>query len=79
VIEVRVSAVHDGVEAVHTIQLTPVRAAGARLASRLPLFLSGVHYPDFALISPTMLESGIEGVRRAGFFDLRWQINEHAE
>lgn len=53
-------------------------AIGARFASRLPLFISGVHYPDFTLISPAMLESGIEGVRRAGFYDLRWQIPEPA-
>ncbi len=45
--------------------------AGMRLTQRLPWFVSGVHYPDLAIIGVDMLEKGSKGVRAAGFFG-RW-------
>lgn len=48
--------------------------AGARLAQRLPLFISGVHYPDFFVTSAAMLRDGDAGVRAGGFFDPEWEL-----
>lgn len=49
-------------------------AAGARLAQRLPIFLSGVHYPDFFIASASMLRDGSSGIRATGFFGPEWEL-----
>ena len=50
--------------------------AGRRLTDRLPYFVSGVAYPDLFVADPTMLESGIKGVRMAGFFGADWSVEQ---
>jgi dienelactone hydrolase len=47
---------------------------GMRLTERLNYFFAGVHFPDFFVAGPEMLEKGYEGVRVAGYFDNRWDI-----
>ena len=47
---------------------------GMRLTDRLPYFLSGVEYPDYLVLNPDTLTSGISGVRLAGFFGPDWTI-----
>ncbi len=49
---------------------------GMRLTDRLPYFVSGVAYPDCTVLSPKMLDSGIEGVLAAGFFGTDWSIEQ---
>src|SRR5262249_40986198 len=46
--------------------------AGMRLTDRMPLFLSGVAFPDALVLGPEALEKGAAGVRAAGFFGLDW-------
>lgn len=48
--------------------------AGLRLTERLPLFLSGVAWPDCTVLDATTLTRGASGVRCAGFFGADWQI-----
>ncbi|MCW3052124.1 MAG: Alpha/beta hydrolase family [Chthonomonadales bacterium] len=47
---------------------------GMRLTDRLPYFVSGVEYPDYLVLTPDTLTSGISGVRLAGFFGPDWCI-----
>jgi dienelactone hydrolase len=49
---------------------------GMRLTERLNYFFAGVHFPDFFIADPEMLDKGYEGVRAAGFFDNRWQLGD---
>lgn len=49
-------------------------AAGMRLTTRLPYFVSGVGYPDCIVIGPEMLKQGNSGVRFAGFFGADWSL-----
>jgi len=49
--------------------------AGLRLTERLPYFVSGVAYPDWIVIGAEMLQSGVGGVRGAGFFGNDWQVD----
>lgn len=48
--------------------------AGMRAVERLPVFLSGVGYPDVTLLRPLALQSGAEGVYLAGFFGPDWRV-----
>jgi len=48
---------------------------GRRLAVEPRYFISGVGYPDWMLSSPDVLESGLDGVVAAGFFDANWSID----
>ncbi|MGE0481055.1 MAG: prolyl oligopeptidase family serine peptidase [Phycisphaerae bacterium] len=50
-------------------------AAGERLTERLAYFMSGVHYPDFIVLTPRALSDGVAGVRAAGFFANDWGIS----
>lgn len=50
-------------------------AVGRRLADEPRYFISGVGYPDWMLTSPEVLETGVEGVIAAGFFDAKWSID----
>ena len=47
---------------------------GMRLTNRLPIFLSGVGYPDCVILDSTMPEKGAGGVRAAGFFGIDWSV-----
>lgn len=60
-----------------TACVAAVAAAGSkgmRATNRLPVFVSGVAYPDFFLFSSDALTTGASGVRGAGFFGLDWSI-----
>ncbi len=48
---------------------------GMRLTDRLPVFLSGVEYPDVTVIGSEMLTQGSKGVRVTGFFGLDWSVD----
>jgi predicted esterase len=48
--------------------------AGMRLADRLPIFVSGVGYPDCTVLGPEVLTEGFSGVQVAGFFGIDWSI-----
>ncbi len=47
---------------------------GMRLTDRLPLFISGVGYPDCLVFGPEALAHGLAGVRGAGFFGPDWGV-----
>ena len=47
---------------------------GMRVTDRLPVFLSGVAYPDYTLLSPDVFQRGLDGVRCAGFFGNDWSV-----
>ena len=49
-------------------------ASGQRLADRIPVFTPGVALPDYLVIDSTSLQSGLGGVRAAGFFGLDWSL-----
>ena len=46
-----------------------------RVTDRLPIFMSGIEYPDAFVASSDMLRTGLAGVRAAGFFDNDWRID----
>ncbi len=48
--------------------------AGLRVTERLPIFSSGVRYPDLTIIGADVLERGNAGVRVAGFIGNDWSI-----
>ena len=52
--------------------------AGLRVTERLPIFSSGVAYPDLTILGADAVERGNAGVRCAGFFGNDWSI-EHGE
>lgn len=52
--------------------------AGLRATERLPIFSSGVAYPDVTILGADAVERGNAGVRGAGFFGNDWSI-EHGE
>jgi hypothetical protein len=47
---------------------------GMRLTDRLPVFVSGVAYPDWTLLSPDMLTQGAKGLLACGFFGQDWGL-----
>lgn len=49
---------------------------GRRLADESRYFISGVGYPDWLLMAPDVLETGLEGVIGAGFFGPDWSVDE---
>jgi hypothetical protein len=48
--------------------------AGMRLAYGLPVFVSGVGWPDYAVFDEEYLRSGDGGVIATGWFDHRWNL-----
>jgi pimeloyl-ACP methyl ester carboxylesterase len=48
--------------------------AGMRLTDRLPVFSSGVAWPDCVVLSPDCLKHRGTGIRAAGFFGLDWSV-----
>jgi hypothetical protein len=46
---------------------------GVRTLDRMPIFVSGIAYPDLFLVDSEMLTSGMKGVRAAGFFGNDWK------
>jgi pimeloyl-ACP methyl ester carboxylesterase len=49
--------------------------AGMRLTDRLPVFTSGIGYPDCLVMAPDVLTRGLAGVRGAGFFGVDWGVS----
>ncbi|WP_152054291.1 carboxylesterase family protein [Tautonia marina] len=49
--------------------------AGLRLSDRLPVFVSGVAYPDLTVLGPEVLAEGLEAVEAAGFFGPDWGVD----
>jgi hypothetical protein len=47
-----------------------------RLTDRLPLFVSGVGYPDFLVFGTESLAEGLGGIRGAGFFGVDWSVKQ---
>lgn len=47
---------------------------GLRATDRLPVFVSGVGFPDFLLLTPEAFLQGSAGVRGAGFFGNDWSV-----
>ena len=47
---------------------------GMRVTDRLPVFLSGVAYPDYTVMGPDVFARGLAGVRCAGFFGNDWSV-----
>lgn len=52
--------------------IAPTGAKGARLAERVPIFLSGASIPDLLGIRSRMLTEGAAGIEVAGFFGNDW-------
>lgn len=48
--------------------------AGWRVAERLPVFLSGVGFPDLLVISPAIFKDGSTAVLGAGYFGDDWSV-----
>jgi dienelactone hydrolase len=55
------------------VGLASTGPAADRRASALALFVSGVGYPDYAVVGPKVLAEGDAGVLAAGFFDHAWR------
>jgi poly(3-hydroxybutyrate) depolymerase len=49
--------------------------AGMRLTQRVPYFQSGVGVPDWFVVGPEAMDTGIRGIRGAGFFANDWGIS----
>ncbi|CEK13159.1 prolyl oligopeptidase family serine peptidase [Chthonomonas calidirosea] len=49
-------------------------SVGLRLLQRLPVFLSGVAWPDATVLSAQMLTEGLRGVLAAGYFGNDWGL-----
>jgi hypothetical protein len=47
---------------------------GLKLTERLPYFVSGVAYPDFAVFSAKDLQQGGSGLKAAGYFGVDWTV-----
>lgn len=47
---------------------------GARVLDRLPVFTSGVAYPDWTVFGADVAQTGTKGIVRAGWFDSNWMI-----
>lgn len=47
---------------------------GMRVVERLPIFLSGVGFPDCLVLTPAIFTGGSSAVRAAGFFGNDWSI-----
>jgi dienelactone hydrolase len=48
---------------------------GMRVTDRLPVFMSGIGYPDTFVTSSDMLRTGLAGIRATGFCDNDWRID----
>jgi Prolyl oligopeptidase family len=47
---------------------------GMRVTERMPIFMSGVGYPDLLLLDAGVLTQGSASLRAAGFFGLDWGV-----
>ncbi len=47
---------------------------GSRVLDRLPVFVSGVAYPDWTVVNPSILSEGTKGILAAGFFGNDWSV-----
>jgi len=64
----------SGADAASVAAVAGTGDVGARLAAVLPVFVSGVAYPDWTVIGADMLERGAAGLRAAGFFGPDWSL-----
>src|SRR5262249_7812346 len=48
---------------------------GMRLSQRVPYFLSGVGVPDWIVLGPEAMETGVGGIRGTGFFGNDWGLS----
>ncbi len=48
---------------------------GMRMTDRLPFFVSGVHYPDWVVMTPDLYRAGNGGVLGCGFFGNDWRYS----
>lgn len=53
-----------------------VDLAGMRLTNNLPYLYQGFALPDFVVIDQDVIGGGAGGIRRAGFFDDDWKVDE---
>lgn len=55
---------------------------GMRLTERIPIFRSGVHYPDLVVFGAESIDpdtDGMDGIRAAAYFDNDWSLgDDHA-
>ncbi len=56
--------------------IAPTGMVGARLAIRVPIFQSGAGIPDLLILSPAMLQNGVDGVVAAGYFGNDWSMGD---
>lgn len=54
--------------------IAPTGPVGARAGERLPLFVSGVAYPDWTLLSAEFLDRGSAGVLGCGYWRSDWSF-----
>jgi hypothetical protein len=47
---------------------------GLRVTDRLPVFTSGIAYPDWTILSPNAYAVGTEAVLAAGYFENDWKL-----
>lgn len=56
--------------------IAPTGPKAFALVDRLPIFTSGVAYPDWCVIGPEAATKGLDGVLGAGYFDNQWRYDE---
>jgi hypothetical protein len=49
-------------------------AAGHEVSAALPVFVSGIHWPDFVVVDASLPRAGARGVVAAGFFGNDWSL-----
>jgi dienelactone hydrolase len=59
--------------------VAPTGIQGCRAAERIGYFGSGVGYPDWTVFSSDVLDTGLGGVKAAGFFANDWRVDEVVE
>jgi hypothetical protein len=55
--------------------VTGTSGAGERLAATMPVFFSGVGWPDWMVVEPSSLKTGEDGIVALGFFADDWSID----
>jgi predicted esterase len=56
------------------VAIAPTSPRAARASYRLPIFVPGIGWPDYAVISADSLKVGDKGILAAGFFDQGWGL-----
>lgn len=55
------------------VALAPTTPLAAKAHQRLPIFTSGIGWPDYTIISADSLKTGPKAIQSAGFFDQGWE------